>query len=70
MSQVVEQLEKELPKNTETEMGPIATGLGEIYHYTIRAKEDTSINTRSPSSEPCRTGLCANSFPEPLALLR
>ena len=39
VSQVVEQLEKELPKNTETEMGPIATGLGEIYHYTIRSKE-------------------------------
>lgn len=39
VSQVVEQLEKELPKNTETEMGPIATGLGEIYHYTIRAKK-------------------------------
>lgn len=39
VSQVVEQLEKELPKNTETEMGPIATGLGEIYHYTIRVKE-------------------------------
>lgn len=39
VSQVVEQLEKELPKNTETEMGPIATGLSEIYHYTIRAKE-------------------------------
>lgn len=39
VSQVVEQLEKELPKNTETEIGPIATGLGEIYHYTIRAKE-------------------------------
>lgn len=39
VSQVVKQLEKELPKNTETEMGPIATGLGEIYHYTIRAKE-------------------------------
>lgn len=39
VSQVVEQLEKELPKNTETEMGPIATGLGEIYHYTIRARE-------------------------------
>lgn len=39
VSQVVEQLEKELPKNTETEMGPIATVLGEIYHYTIRAKE-------------------------------
>ena len=39
VSQVVEQIEKELPKNTETEMGPIATGLGEIYHYTVRAKK-------------------------------
>ena len=39
VSLVVEQLEKELPKNTETEMGPIATGLGEIYHYTVRAKK-------------------------------
>ena len=39
VSQVVEQMEKELPKNTETEMGPIATGLGEIYHYTVRAKK-------------------------------
>ena len=39
VSQVVEQMEKELPKNTEAEMGPIATGLGEIYHYTVRAKK-------------------------------
>ncbi len=39
VSQVVEQMEKELPKNTETEMGPISTGLGEIYHYTVRAKK-------------------------------
>lgn len=39
VSQVVEQMEKELPKNTETEMGPIATGLGEIYHYTVCAKK-------------------------------
>ena len=39
VSQVLTQVEKELPKNTDTEMGPIATGLGEIYHYTVRAKE-------------------------------
>lgn len=39
VSQVLTQIEKELPKNTDTEMGPIATGLGEIYHYTVRAKE-------------------------------
>lgn len=39
VSQVLTQIEKELPKNTDTEMGPIATGLGEIYHYTVRAKD-------------------------------
>ena len=33
-------------------------------------RRDTSINTRLPSSEPCRTGLCANSFPEPRVLPR
>ena len=39
VAQVLETISKELPNNTETEMGPIATGLGEIYHYTVRAKE-------------------------------
>ena len=39
VSQVLADVTKELPDNTDTEMGPIATALGEIYHYTIRAKE-------------------------------
>ena len=39
VSQVLETVSKELPKNTDTEMGPIATGLGEIFHYTVRAKK-------------------------------
>ena len=39
VSQVLETATKELPKNTDTEMGPIATALGEIYHYTVRAKK-------------------------------
>ena len=39
VSQMLNQVEKDLPKNTETEMGPIATGLGEIYHYTVRAEK-------------------------------
>lgn len=39
VSQMLEEVTKSLPKNTDTEMGPIATGLGEIYHYTIRAKK-------------------------------
>ena len=39
VSQVLGDVQKELPKNTDTEMGPIATALGEIYHYTVRAKK-------------------------------
>lgn len=39
VSQVLETVTKELPQNTDTEMGPIATGLGEIYHYTVRAQK-------------------------------
>ena len=39
VSQVLNDAVKELPKNTSTEMGPIATALGEIYHYTVRAKK-------------------------------
>jgi len=39
VSQVLESVSKELPANSNTEMGPIATGLGEIFHYTVRAKK-------------------------------
>lgn len=39
VSQVLETATKDLPKNTDTEMGPVATALGEIYHYTVRAKK-------------------------------
>ena len=39
VSQMLEEAVKDLPKNTDTEMGPVATALGEIYHYTVRAKE-------------------------------
>ena len=39
VAQVLETATKDLPKNTDTEMGPIATALGEIYHYTVRAKK-------------------------------
>ena len=39
VSQVLETVTKDLPKNADTEMGPIATALGEIYHYTVRAKK-------------------------------
>lgn len=39
VSQMLSEAVKDLPKNIDTEMGPIATGLGEIYHYTVRAKK-------------------------------
>ena len=39
VSQVLSQVKENLPKNTDIEMGPIATALGEIYHYTVRAKQ-------------------------------
>ena len=39
ISQVLEAVAKELPANTDTELGPITTGLGEIFHYTVRAEK-------------------------------
>ena len=39
VSQVLNDVIRDLPQNTSTEMGPIATALGEIYHYTVRAKK-------------------------------
>ena len=39
VSQVLETVAKELPSGADTEMGPIATGLGEIFHYTVRARK-------------------------------
>ncbi len=39
VSQVLDEAEKDLPKNADVSMGPIATALGEIYHYTIHAKK-------------------------------
>ena len=39
ISQVLEAVAKELPANADTELGPIATGLGEIFHYTVRPEK-------------------------------
>ncbi len=39
VSQVLDEAGKDLPKNADVSMGPIATALGEIYHYTIHAKK-------------------------------
>ena len=39
ISQVLEAVAKELPANADIELGPIATGLGEIFHYTVRPEK-------------------------------
>lgn len=39
ISQVLEAVAKELPANADTELGPLATGLGEIFHYTVRPEK-------------------------------
>jgi len=44
----LQQAKSQLPEGIEPEMGPIATGLGEIFLYTVQAKEDA----RQPSGEP------------------
>lgn len=39
VSQQLKEAEEELSRGGKTSLGPIATGLGEIYHYTVRAKK-------------------------------
>ena len=36
----LQQVRSQLPDNLEPELGPVATGLGEIFMYTVEAKED------------------------------
>jgi cobalt-zinc-cadmium resistance protein CzcA len=43
----IQAVKDQLPAGTETEMGPIATGLGEIYHFVLEAKADA----RKPNGE-------------------
>jgi cobalt-zinc-cadmium resistance protein CzcA len=38
------------------ELGPISTGLGEIFQYVVRAKKGTKMYTMKRSSEPFRIG--------------
>lgn len=36
VSEMITEAAKSLPNDADTELGPVATGLGEIYHYTVR----------------------------------
>jgi cobalt-zinc-cadmium resistance protein CzcA len=44
----LQQARSQLPRSIEPEMGPIATGLGEIFLYTVQAKPDA----RQPDGSP------------------
>ena len=39
IDQQLEEVKEKLPENVDVELAPNATGLGEIYHYTIRAEK-------------------------------
>ena len=64
VSQQLKEAEEVLPQGKGTVgLAPVTTGLGEIYHYTIRAKKATRISTALPTCARCRTGLRASSSP-------
>ena len=45
----VSEVERTLPEGVETEMGPIATAMGEIYQYTLESdRRPPPSRTRSP----------------------
>ena len=44
----LQQARSQLPEGIEPEMGPVATGLGEIFLYTVQAGE----NARQPDGQP------------------
>ena len=64
VSQQLKEAEEVLPQGKGTVgLTPVTTELGEIYHYTIRAKKAMRISTALPTCAQCRTGLCASSCP-------
>ena len=44
----IQQAKDQLPPGTETSMGPVSTGLGEIYMYAVESKPDA----KKPDGEP------------------
>jgi cobalt-zinc-cadmium resistance protein CzcA len=54
ISERLQQIRGQLPPGVETEMGPISTGLGEIYMYTVDARQGATL---PDGSEPSPTDL-------------
>ena len=57
----LQQVRSQLPDDLEPELGPVATGLGEIFMYTVEAKEgakkpDGTVPGHLPIYAPCKTG--------------
>ncbi|MDR7089779.1 efflux RND transporter permease subunit [Cellvibrio fibrivorans] len=48
LNERLQQAKSQLPDGIEPEMGPVATGLGEIFHYSVHADP----NSRQPNGEP------------------
>jgi cobalt-zinc-cadmium resistance protein CzcA len=44
----LQQAKAQMPDGIEPEMGPVATGLGEIFHYSVHADKDA----KQPNGEP------------------
>jgi cobalt-zinc-cadmium resistance protein CzcA len=44
----IQQVKGQMPPGVEPEMGPIATGLGEIFHYTVHADESARQENGQP----------------------
>src|ERR1700682_1516091 len=47
----IQQVRDQLPAGTETAMGPVSTGLGEIYMFTVEAKPDARKTGGEPYTE-------------------
>ncbi|QEY15954.1 MULTISPECIES: efflux RND transporter permease subunit [unclassified Cellvibrio] len=48
LNERLQQVKSQLPSSIEPEMGPVATGLGEIFHYSVHADP----KARQPNGEP------------------
>jgi cobalt-zinc-cadmium resistance protein CzcA len=54
----LQQVQSEIPQGIGTpQLGPISTGLGEIYQYVVRPKKGYEKNITLQNSEPFRIGL-------------
>ena len=58
----IQQVKDQLPPGIETAMGPISTGLGEIYMFSVEAKQGAATpGNAQPSCAPSRTGSSSRS---------